>query len=237
MRTAFALRKKEMIRRLKSILVSFSILASASMVFASAAAANVALYLEPGTGEVPCPQEFQSQIVIDATTNQTDGSRSIITYDPKILQVTKIDLPTQNPFYPTLPVKDFATAGQITVVGLANQNGPFPSGRGPIANITFKGVATGTSKVEFVRNPNDKTKSSNVVSHTTNEDILEEVHSASYTVTGNCAQPSVGISATPRPSVGTPTSLPNAGDDSFVVILTLASVSLIAAGVIGYKAF
>lgn len=214
----------------RRLFLTLPLLLSAFLTTATSAYANVAMSLNPETATVPCPQIIETTIAIDATSNETDGARAVLTYDPKILQVTKIDAPTIAPFYPLLPVKDSTTtSGQITVVGLANETGPFPSGRGNLAMITFKTLAAGTSKVDFVKGTSSENNGSKVVSHSTNADILQETHSASYTVTGNCA--------TPVPSVGAPTRLPEAGDDSFVFIVGLASLTLLVTGLVGYKLY
>lgn len=210
----------------------------------SVLAASASLTFSPSSGTVTVGQDFNVAIQLDTNGAQTDGARALINYDTNKLEVRAIS----NGVYETYPTKTWES-GQITISGLAPINGPYYSGSGTLATITFRPKATGSTTLTLNYTAGSTTDS-NVAEHGTSADILGSVGTATFTIqsagagatvptatpTSAPAQSGTGNSGSGAgdgsTGVGAPASgsLPNAGAPLWTWLAALFGASLLSTG-------
>jgi hypothetical protein len=166
-------------------------------------AAGATLSLSPASGTFNKSCSFTININLDTGGVATDGTDSILFYDPTRFNAVSIQSGTIYSDYPGNNID--AQQGKITISGLSSVSSAF-SGTGTLATINFTvadEAPVGISQIKFDFDPNNKAKTtdSNVVERGTVADILNQVVDGNYTIgTGSCAS----ASATPAPGKGSP---------------------------------
>lgn len=201
-------------------------------------AADASLTFSPSSGTMTVGQDFNVAIQLATSGAQTDGTRALVNYDADKLEVRAIS----DGVYETYPTKTWES-GVITISGLAPINGPYYSGSGTLATITFRPKATGTTSLSFDYTAGSTTDS-NVAEHGTNADILTSVGTATFTIqsgstgvnptsTPTPTSASTGATATPTTAaVGAPAadSLPDAGLPLGTWLMALFGATLLSTG-------
>lgn len=208
---------------------------------AAAFAQTATLSLDPSSGTFNKGCAFSLNVTLDAGGSQTDGTDAIILYDTSRFIASSVNSGTIYPDYPGNNID--ATAGKITISGLASVSTPF-SGKGTLATINFTAQSNapeGVTQVTFDFDPINKAKTtdSNVVQRGTVVDVLNSVVNGSYTIgTGSCTTPS----APPRGAVGEPTATPSAtvqptppkaGTEQLTFMIAIIGSALTVMGILG----
>lgn len=178
-------------------------------------AAQAYLSFSPSSGTKTVGESFDIAIHLDTGSTQTDGTRAIINYDTTKLEV----LDMKNGVYASYPTKKWE-GGKITISGISALDGPYYSGSGTFATISFRAKSTGTASLSFDYTAGSTTDS-NVAEHNTNADILTSVGTASFTISET---------QTGAPIDETTESLPYSATSTFTWLLALVGASLLAGG-------
>ncbi len=203
----FTSKTKTLLKILSITLLLISFHFSAKAVFGAGS-----FYLSPDSDSVGVGENFNVDIIINTGGAKTDGADALLNYDGTKLQVVSIAGGTT---YPTYPTKT-STSTTITIGGVSNTSGPYFSGSGVFATITFKGTAAGTAAVTF-KFTSGSTTDSNVTENGTNSDILTSALGGTYTVSGTGAATETTGSS----------SLPVSGPDPiYMIILITAAFGL-----------
>lgn len=186
----------------------------------SAYAQQATLSLSPASGTFNRNCAFSLDVNLNTGGADTDGTDSILVYDPSRFSATSITNGTVYSEYPGNNID--STNGKITISGLASVTSPF-TGSGKLATVNFlvkDTAATGATQMTFDFDANNKSKTtdSNIVQRGTVVDILNSVVNGSFTVgSGSCAaaSPAPGSArgapsgvATPSGAVSQPTLPP-----------------------------
>lgn len=189
------------------LIKSLTILGMLSMGVASPVWAFAStLSLSPAAGVFNKGCTFSLDIKLDTGPVQTDGTDTILLYDPTRFKATSIRSGTLYNDYPGNVIDE--QSGRVTISGLASVSTPF-SGSGTFATVNFSvldNAPTDTAtQIKFDFDPNDKAKTtdSNVVERGTVTDSLSSVQNGSYTIgTGLCGAVGPIITKTPVASGG-----------------------------------
>lgn len=225
------------------ILKCLSTLTAGLFIFASPALAYQAtLSLSPTTGTFNRGCSFSLDVNLDTGGAATDGTDVILLYDTAVFSATSISKGTIYSDYPGTNIND--SAGKVTISGLASVTQSF-TGQGKMAtvNFTVKDTApTGTSQIKFDFVPQTTTHS-NVVEHSTINQILGSVTNGNYTVgTGTCSATGSttgtgggigGVGSVATPSGNIYKTLPPAGNEKFTFTLAILGSTLTIMGVLG----
>ena len=174
------------VRRSLALIFALAFFVLVSPTFAEAAT----LTLSPSSGTFNKGCTYQIKIELDTAGASTDGTESNLKFDSTIFPSSSIKI-TSGTIYQDYPGNSVDPSGKITISGLASFSSPF-NGKGTLGTIdvTVADTApTGTSKISFDFDPNDKTKTtdSNVVENGTVADVLSAVTDGSYTIgSGSC---------------------------------------------------
>lgn len=235
----------------KVILALMLLLSHAPFVYAGSAT----LSLSPISGTFNKACTFSLDLVLDTGGAETDGTDSILLFDPTRVNVTNIRSGT---IYNDYPGNNFDNqTGKVTVSGLASVSQAY-KGKGTLATVDFVVVSSapaGATQIKFDFDPNNKEKTtdSNVVERgTSSADALNQVVHGSYVIgsgscddAGSASDPTkvgTGSARIGRGSPGdiiiiaTPTprpTLPPTGDFSSTFILTIIGGSLTLLGILG----
>lgn len=205
---------------MKKILSCFKIAAAGLLVISQLSflgqspvlAAGATLSLSPANGTFNRGCSFSVDVVLDTGGTNTDGTDSIIFYDPTRLLTTVTDI-KNGTIYSDYPgnVVD-SSAGKMNISGMSSISSGF-SGAGVLATINFKvpdNAPTGAFQLKFDFDPTDKAKTSdsNVAERGTVTDVLNQVNDGSYTIgTGSCGGTTI---VSPMPGKGGPVSTSSA---------------------------
>lgn len=233
----------------KVILALMLLLSNAPFVYA----ASATLSLSPSSGTFNKSCTFSLEIVLDTGGVETDGTDSILLFDPTRVNVTSIRSGT---IYNDYPGNNFDNqTGKVTVSGLASVSQAY-KGKGTLATVDFAVVDSapaGATQIKFDFDPNNKEKTtdSNVVERgTSSADALNQVVNGSYVIgSGTCGAGSPGATKVGTGSgqlargaagdiiaANTPTprpTLPPTGDFSSTFILTVIGGTLTLLGILG----
>lgn len=233
----------------KIILALILLLSNTPFVYAGAAS----LSLSPSSGTFNKSCTFSLDLVLDTGGAETDGTDSILLFDPTRVNVTSIRSGT---IYNDYPGNNFDNqTGKVTVSGLASVSQAY-KGKGTLATVDFTVVDSAPAgatqiKFDFDANNKEKTTDSNVVERgTSSADALNQVTNGSYVIgSGTCGASSPDATKVGTGSgqlargaagdiiaVGTPTprpTLPPSGDFSSTIILTIIGGSLTLLGILG----
>ena len=241
-------------RSFQASLIIFITFILASPVSALAAT----LVLSPATGTFNRGCNFTLVINLDTAGAQTDGTDSILNFDPTRLTASNI---TEGTIYSDYPGTNIDSTGKITISGLASVAQPF-TGSGVLATISFlvpANAPTGAAQVTFDFDPANpgKTTDSNVVERNTVKDVLSSVTNGSYTIgTRSCSSQTqttatgggtgtttVTGGGTTVTGGGTTTTgggtipvktLPPAGSETLTFTLGIIGVTLTILGILGF---
>ncbi len=187
------------------------------MLFFPANAMASTLSLSPATGTFNTGCTFTLNVVLDTQGVQTDGTDAILVYDPTRFSINTSSITPNTSVYPDFPGNNVdATAGKITISGLASVSTPF-SGTGTLASLQFSVNNTapaGPTQINFDFDPNNKAKTtdSNVVERTTIADTLNSVINGSYVIgTGSCNSQTPTSPTTTTATTTTTIVVPNQG--------------------------
>jgi len=142
----------------------------------------VSLSLLPQQKEIKINKPFEVRVEINTKGKSASGADVVVTYDPKILNVSESSITTGNifPLYPLVKIKP--EKGQIAITGVISQEEkPSFQGKGTFATIKFTPIKTGKTTVSFDFTK-DSTTDSNIAQTKTAKDILEKVEPATYTI-------------------------------------------------------
>ncbi len=193
----------------KAFFIAVTALITVTMSPVSALAATLSVSPARATLNKGCT--FAVAIQLDTQGAQTDGTDSILVYDPSRLTANTPIL--NGTIYSDYPGSNIdPSTGRIIVSGLASVASPF-SGSGTLATVNFtvpENAPTGATALSFDFDPNNKAKTtdSNVVERGTVADVLSSVSNGSYTIgTGSCIG-GAGGPAQGAPGVATPSASP-----------------------------
>src|SRR3989344_665535 len=189
------------------LLISFHF--SAKAVFGAGS-----FYLSPDSDSAGVGENFNVDIIINTGGANTDGADALLNYDGTKLQVVSINSGTTYPTYPT----KVSTGSTITIGGVSNTSGPYFSGIGVFATITFKGVAAGTAAITF-KFTSGSTTDSNITENGTNSDILTSALGGTYSVSTSGGGGGGGGNGG-----GGTSSLPVSGPNPLYIIIFATSV-------------
>lgn len=136
------------------------------------------LSLDPSSGSFKVGQEFEVKIILDTGDYETDAADIRLSFEPKILAVTKI---SQGKIYDDYPAKRVdLERGVVIINGVASIASSF-KGREVFATISFKGLKPGKTDLIFEFAPLSTTDS-NVVATRIAKDVLGEIEGASLEI-------------------------------------------------------
>lgn len=134
--------------------------------------ANAAfLDFSPKTVNSSTGKTFDVIVKIDAGVDQILSTDARIIFDPKLLTVTEV----LDGDYFSIAKKDCnSQPGKCYIAGIVETPGDFKTGKGDLATITFKALASGTGTISYVCNPGETARDSNIAKNVLNvTDIIE----------------------------------------------------------------
>ena len=87
---------------------------------------------------------FNLGVIVNAGSDQINGSDVYVTYDSSLLEAQSISAGT---FFPT--VTNNITSGRVYIAGMVDQPATSKTGSGTIATITFRALKEGTGTISF----------------------------------------------------------------------------------------
>lgn len=98
---------------------------------------------------IPVAQEFSLPITVNSADKATLGADIVLSFDPKILKITKIKPTNLYPFYPE-NLQDIDNAhGKLSFSGSVGMKTPIIV-NGTLAEVFFVAQKEGSTKIEFV---------------------------------------------------------------------------------------
>jgi len=136
------------------------------------AAEQVSLYWDKKQLNVGVDKQVTSDIIIDTAGKKVAGVGAVVKFDPNIIQAVGVS--TQGLFkdYPLKTVDN--ELGIIKISGIVGSINELYSGQGTFATVTWKGIESGASIIQYVFEPGS-TIDSNVAVTYGNGDALESV--------------------------------------------------------------
>lgn len=203
------------------------------------AAASATLALSPSTSSIANGQTFEVAIVLNTTGVNTSGTDISLRFDKDKLNIVDIRNGTIYDQYVGKNINN--TTGIATISGLASSSDSLFTGTGTFATITFRAVGTGTAAVTFNHTPGNK-NDTNVANFDTQEEALGSVTNGSYTIGGSSGSSTTTTGSTTTTTnttttTGTATNLPVTANVWPLILLTMASVTLVGGGFFIYRSF
>lgn len=135
-------------------------------------APKAVFFLLPQTAQVGVNQTFALDIFLDAKNYKVDAVDAILSFDPLKLGVENL---VTGDFFDVYPVVA-SRSGEVQISALVSPKDGKPqtvSGKGKVGTVVLKGLAPGTTRVDF---------SPNCVVAEKGENVLGETIGGSYTV-------------------------------------------------------
>jgi hypothetical protein len=177
------------VKRIISILSVAIVAAVPFLVVSSAKAASATLYLSPSSGTVAIGDTFSVDVYEDSGSQDVNAVQADLTYNQSVLQY--ISVTSSSAFSISA-----ATSGGGGSVHIDRGAIPAVTGAQLVATVTFKGIAGGTSNINFAG-------SSRVLANSgpqANQDILSGTSGATYTVPSPPAPPTPPPAPSPTPT-------------------------------------
>ncbi|OGK64974.1 hypothetical protein A2313_02855 [Candidatus Roizmanbacteria bacterium RIFOXYB2_FULL_41_10] len=166
-----------------------------SLVYSQAVSAAT-LEFSPATGSYSTNENFNVEIKVDTSSQDTQSTDAVIEFDTTLLSVENV---TYGSFYPT--VLHSEQNGKLYISGVVNDAASVKNGAGTLATVSFKGLTAGTATLSFVCTTG-RTDDSNVSKNdldATDLLVCSSLVEGSYTLSGSTV------------STPTPTSTTNTG--------------------------
>ena len=154
------------------------------------------LEFSPATGSYSTNENFNVEIKVDTSSQDTQSTDAVIEFDTTLLSVENV---THGSFYPT--VLHSEQNGKLYISGVVNDAASVKNGAGTLATVSFKGLTAGTATLSFVCTTG-RTDDSNVSKNdldATDLLVCSSLVEGSYTLSGSTV------------STPTPTSTTNTG--------------------------
>lgn len=174
-----------------------------SSIFPKSVLAAAAFSLSPASNATPYAvgNTITVDIVLDTGPDAVSGATAIITYDTAKLSVQDDDANTAGvqikpgTLFNQSPLTNTVDTTTGTIRYDSGSLGTTFTGRGVIATIHFRAIATGSAAVNFVFNPAATTNTSIVAKATGPENLLQTVNNGVYTIGsgGATVLPNAGV--------------------------------------------
>jgi len=165
-----------------------------SLVYSQAVSAAT-LEFSPATGSYSTNENFNVEIKVDTSSQDTQSTDAVIEFDTTLLSVENV---TYGSFYPT--VLHSEQNGKLYISGVVNDAASVKNGAGTLATVSFKGLTAGTATLSFVCTTG-RTDDSNVSKNdldATDLLVCSSLVEGSYTLSGSTV-------STPTPTSTTDT--------------------------------
>ncbi len=167
----------------------------------------------PSSATIEVGRLYSAEVMLDSVGQSVAGAGAKITFDPQIISVASIQPGTIFGDYPMASFDN--NSGEIFISGIASSSRNLFAGRGVFATISFKGIALGTTTVQFVFVPGSTTDSNIAVTYGSG-DILGKVYNLEVNVVasgvqtvGEPTQGSIPTQVVATQATATPTPAPS----------------------------
>ena len=184
---------------------------------------------DPSSVNVEVDEEFTLTVQVDVGTSEVLGVDALIEYDAGVLEVVGI----QDGTFLSVGTKEYGEPGKIYIAGLVDNAAESVTGSGPLADVTFKAIAGGTSDVTFICREGE-TGESNISENSTDATDLIECSSngeAVVVVAGGTTDGGTSGGTGGTDSGSTPSELPQTGFfEDMILFGMVAGVLLLIVG-------
>lgn len=130
------------------------------------------MYSQPLSIETTVGRQFEVNIVIDAKNTVINGVDSVITYDPAILRVTRVNAaPNESPL---AILGRTIEEGKVVITTAKTEVDDTPTQELVVATLSIRALKSGTATLMFEHRPNTTTGST-VIKAEGSENILDKV--------------------------------------------------------------
>ena len=168
-------------KKLLIIIVSIGLIGFIGLICPNKPYAAASLSLSPATASKAVNDTFNVDIILDTGGEAVSGATAILIYDTTKLSITTGSQITAGAIFSN-PLTNTVNASTGEIRFDSGSLGTAYTGRGTMATISFRALATGNAAVNFTFNPSSTTNTSLVAAASSPTNILTTVNNGVYTI-------------------------------------------------------